>query len=123
MTQGKGKICVYYDGACPKCIKDRRTYEKIAGKAGDNICWIDITEQEEKLCDLGIDPVKAMTELHVKDENDRVLSEMDAYILLMTKVPTLKPIAWLIGLPLIRPMLASIYHFWVNRRLNKSGRL
>ena len=73
--------------------------------------------------EIGIDPHKALTELHVKDENQRILSEMDAYILLMSKVPLLKPLAWLIGLPLIRPLLARIYHWQVSRRLSLSGRL
>ena len=123
MTQSKGKISVYYDGACPKCIKDRQTYEKLAGKAADNVCWVDITGQEKKLSELGIDPIKALTELHVKDENETILTEIDAYILLMAKVPVLQAIAWLIGLPLIRPMIAKIYHWRVNRRLYQSGRL
>jgi len=123
MTQDKGKISVYYDGACPKCVKDRQTYEKLAGKGSDNVCWIDITGQEQKLSELGIDPVKALTELHVKDESERILSEIDAYILLMSKVSVLQFIAWLIGLPLIRPVVARVYHWQVNRRLYQSGRL
>jgi predicted DCC family thiol-disulfide oxidoreductase YuxK len=123
MSQDKAKIIVYYDGACPTCIKDRVNYEKLAGKAGENICWLDITGREEQLREIGIDPHKALTELHVKDENQRILSEMDAYILLMSKVPLLRPLAWLIGLPLIRPLLAKIYHWQVNRRLSHSGRL
>jgi predicted DCC family thiol-disulfide oxidoreductase YuxK len=123
MSQDKTGITVYYDGACPKCVKDRRNYEKLAGKAGENICWFDITGKEEQLRENGIDPHKALTELHVKDENQQILSEMDAYILLMSKVPLLKPLAWLIGLPLIRPLLARIYHWQVNRRLSRSRRL
>ena len=123
MTQEKGKICVYYDGACPKCIKDRQTYEKLAGKTGENVCWVDITGQEQKLREIGIDPAKALTELHVKDENEQILSELDAYFLLMKKVPVLRPVAWLIGLPLIRPLLSGMYHWQVNRRLRRSGRL
>lgn len=123
MTQEKGNINVFYDGACPKCIRDRQTYEKLAGKAGENVCWIDITGQEQKLRELGIDPTKALTELHVKDEKERIFSELDAYILLMSKVPILRPVAWLIGLALIRPLLAGIYHWQVNRRLRHSGRL
>lgn len=123
MTQEKGKISVYYDGACPQCIRDRQTYEKLAGKAGENVCWVDITGQEQKLHELGIDPNKALTELHVKDENEQILSELDAYILLMSKVLVLRPLAWLIGLPLIRPFLATVYHWLVNRRLRRSGRL
>ena len=123
MTQDEGKICVYYDGACPQCLRDRQTYQKLAGKAGDKVCGVDITGQEQKLYELGIDPKKALTELHVKDENERILSELDAYILLISNVSALRPVAWLIGLPLIRPILASIYHGLVNRRLRKSGRL
>jgi predicted DCC family thiol-disulfide oxidoreductase YuxK len=123
MNQDKPKIIVFYDGACPKCVKDRRTYEKLAGKAGENVCWLDITEKDDLLRASGIDPQKALTELHVQDENQRILSEIDAYILLMSKVPLLKPLAWLIGLPLIRPLLAKIYHWQVSRRLRRSGRL
>jgi len=123
MSQNETKIKVYYDGACPKCVKDRATYEKLAGKAGEDVCWIDITGREQQLRQIGIDPRKALTELHVQDENQRILSEMDAYILLMSKVPVLKPLAWLIGLPLIRPLLAKIYHWLVNQRLRRSGRL
>ena len=122
MNQNKPKIIVYYDGACPKCVKDRLNYEKLAGKASENVCWMDITGQEEQLREIGIDPHKALTELHVQDEKQQILAEMDAYILLMSKVPLLKPLAWLIGLPLIRPLLARIYHRQVNRRLRLSGR-
>ena len=123
MNQVKTKIIVYYDGACPKCVKDRQNYEKLAGKAGESVCWMDITGQEEQLREIGIDPRKALTELHVQDENQQILAEMDAYILLMSKVPLLKPLAWLIGMPLIRPLLARIYHWQVNQRLRLSGRL
>jgi predicted DCC family thiol-disulfide oxidoreductase YuxK len=119
----ENKITVYYDGACPICRRDRRHYEKLAGKGGEQVCWFDITGQEERLRELGIDPRKALTELHVCDEQGRLVSELDAYILLMSKVPLLKPVAWLIGLPLIRPLLAWIYHRQVNRRLRKRGLL
>lgn len=114
---------MYYDGACPKCVKDRLNYEKLAGKASESVCWMDITGQEGQLREIGIDPHKALTELHVQDEHQQILTEMDAYILLMSKVPLLKPLAWLIGMPLIRPFLAKIYHWQVNRRLRISGRL
>ena len=123
MNENKGMITVYYDGACQKCIKDRYHYEKLSGSAGKNVYWFDITGKEESLREIGIDPQKALMELHVKNENQQILSEIDAYILLMSKVPRLRPLAWLIGLPLIRPMLSKVYHRQVNRRLRRSGRL
>jgi len=117
------KITVYYDGVCPSCVKDRQSYEKIAGKHGENVCWFDITDQDAQLQELGIDPHKAMTELHVRNEHQQVVSELDAYILLMKRVPRLKPLAWLIGLPLIRQVLSSLYRNMVDSRLRENGRL
>lgn len=119
----KGKITVYYDGACPRCVQDRRNYEKLAGKAGEEVCWFDITGQDDKLREIGIEPRKALTELHVSDENQQIHSELDAYILLMERTFLLKPLAWLVGLPLVRPWLARIYRAGVLKRLRQGGRL
>jgi predicted DCC family thiol-disulfide oxidoreductase YuxK len=123
MNENKGMITVYYDGACPKCVKDRYHYEKLSGSAAKNVSWFDITGQDERLREIGIDPQKALMELHVKNENQQILSEIDAYILLMSKVPRLRPLAWLIGLRLIRQILSKVYHWQVNRRLRHSGRI
>ena len=123
MNQNKGMITVYYDGACPKCVKDRHRYEKLSGNAGKNVCWFDITGQDERLREIGIDPQKALMKLHVKNADQQMLSEIDAYILLMNKVTLLRPLAWLIGLPLVRPMISKVYRWQVDRRLRHSGRL
>lgn len=123
MSKKQNKITVYYDGACPICVKDRQNYEKLAGNRGNDVDWYDITGKDAELCEIGIDPKKALTELHIKDENRKILSELDAYIVLMKKVPVLKPLAWFIGLPLIRPALSRIYHRQVIRRLRREGRL
>jgi hypothetical protein len=58
MSQERGKITVYYDGACPSCIKDRQNYERLAGKNGNDGVWIDITGKDDELCLRGIDPHK-----------------------------------------------------------------
>ncbi len=123
MNEPKHPITVFYDGACPRCVRDRERYEKWAGPAGERVCWFDITGQEERLRALGIDPRRALTELHVLDEHQRLRSELDAYIVLLERVPRLKPLAWLVGRPWIRPGLARLYHWGVQRRLHRSGRL
>lgn len=115
-------LVVYYDGACPGCVRDRRRYEKLAGKHADTVSWLDITGRDEQLAAEGIDPAKALRELHVKDAAGAIHSELDAYILLMRRTAWLKPLAFLIGLPGIRQLVAAAYHAWVNRRLQKTGR-
>jgi len=123
MNEIDPQITVFYDGACPRCVRDRAQYERWAGPAGAQVCWFDITGQDERLRALGLDPRKALTELHVLDEHQRVRSELDAYILLLNRVPRLKPLARLIGRPGIRPWLARLYRWSVERRLRRSGRL
>ncbi|MDQ6971468.1 MAG: DUF393 domain-containing protein [Mariprofundaceae bacterium] len=116
-------ITVFYDGACEKCVRDRGNYEAMAGESGRDVHWFDITGKDKELRKLGINPELALTELHVRDSSGKIHSELDAYILLMSRVPRLKPLAWLIALPLIRPALAALYHRMVSRRLRREGRL
>jgi len=124
MSRTPDRITVFYDGACPACVRDRRRYEQLAGETtAKRVCWVDITGREAQLRQLGVDPALALRELHVQDEQRRLHSEMDAYILLLSQITWLRPLAWLIGLPLIRPTLAALYHWQVNRRLRNSGRL
>jgi len=127
MEHNNAKICVYFDGACPSCIKDRDSYLRLAGKAGQDIEWLDITHKNDELIALGINPKKAVKELHISIESSgqstQILSELDAYIVLMRRTTLLRPLAWLIALPIIRPALSNLYHWLVTRRLTKTGRL
>ena len=122
MRATEPEIAVFYDGACPRCVRDRAQYERWAGPASESVCWFDLTGQDERLRALGIDPRRALTELHVLDAHQRLRSELDAYILLLSRVPRLRPLAWLVGRPWIRPGLARLYRWSVARRLRRSGR-
>ncbi|AYC32139.1 DUF393 domain-containing protein [Pseudomonas cavernae] len=117
------KLKVYYDGACPRCIADRRRYERLSGEHSKTVEWLDISGRDEELRRIGIDPYQALTELHVQDEQGHIHRELDAYILLMGRTRSLKPLAWLLGLPGLRPLLSWGYRHWVLRRLRRSGRL
>ena len=117
------KSTVFDDGAGPRCVRDRTQYEPWAGPASASVCGFDITGQDERRRALGLDPRRALTELHVLDEYPRVRSELEAQILLLNRVPRLKPLAWLIGQPGIRPGRARLSRWRVARRLRQSGRL
>ena len=123
MSERSDTLRVFYDGSCPSCIRDRRQYEKLAGRAGDRVQWVDITGRDDELQAQGIDPDLAIQELHVQDATGQVHRELDAYILLMSRVPVLKPVAWVIGLPVIRPLLSRAYRAMVTRRLERTGRM
>lgn len=111
MSQERHKVTVYYDGACPRYVKDRKNYERLACQYTRDVIWIDITCKDNQLREIGIDPHKALRELHIKDANQTIISGIDAYIVLMRKVLVLKPLAWFIGLPMVRSLLSRIYHW------------
>lgn len=122
MSNRDDNLIVYYDGACPRCVADRQRYERLAGSTGEDVQWVDITGRDDELKQIGIDPERALRELHVRDGKGQIHRELDAYILLMRKTRLLRPLAWLIGLPGIRGLLSRGYHAWVDRRLRASGR-
>ncbi len=36
------KVTVYYDGACPRCVRERQRYQQLSGERGKNVEWFDI---------------------------------------------------------------------------------
>lgn len=123
MNASQHKITVYYDGACPRCVRDRARYERLSAKSGKSAQWVDITGRDAELCQLGIDPQAALRELHVRDALGEIHRELDAYILLMSRVPILRPLAWLIGLPGVRPVVSWLYRTGRVRGLRATHRV
>lgn len=123
MPSVKNKITVFYDGACPSCIADRMRYEWLSGKHGEVVEWFDITNRDEELDHLGIDPKLALSELHIQTEDGQVISEVEAYIVLMQRTLWLKPLALMLKIPIVKPLVAKLYHYVVNRRLKRTGRI
>ena len=123
MKSPNNKITVFYDGACPRCVRDRQQYESKDPQPGTEVAWFDITGRDDELKALGIDPRKALTELHIRTADNKILSELDAYRVLMARIPEYRLLGWLIGLPVIRPLISRLYHHWVTRRLKREGRL
>ncbi|MGS2742538.1 thiol-disulfide oxidoreductase DCC family protein [Halomonas sp. LS-001] len=117
------RLKVYYDGACPGCRRDRARYERWAGETGRDVIWCDLNEHYDELSRKGIDPQAALMSLHIEEANGEIKEGIPAYIALMRRVPRLKPLAWVIGLPGIRHTLRYAYDHWVRRRLKREGRL
>jgi len=86
------KITVYYDQSCPGCVKDRALFERLAGKRAALFSWFDITGQDQALRQRGIDPFKALRELHIEDAHGAIHSEMDEYSITMKKITHLTPL-------------------------------
>ena len=118
----KRSINVFYDAQCPLCRQERRRYERWAGLHGEDIGWLDVSEHERSLREKGVEPAMALRSLHIETAQGQMVEGIDAYRLLMKRIPLLLPVAWLIGLPGIKSALRALYDAWVKRRLKKQGR-
>ncbi|WP_447895634.1 MULTISPECIES: thiol-disulfide oxidoreductase DCC family protein [unclassified Vreelandella] len=116
------KINVYYDGQCPLCRRERRRFERLAGKRGRDVVWCDVAEYEQTLAKHGIARETALRSLHIELEDGRIIEGIDAYRLLMKRIPWLSPGAYIIGLPGIKQGLRRYYDHWVEKRLKRQGR-
>lgn len=116
------QLKVYYDAACPLCRRERQRYESWQ-KAAQGVVWLDVNTHHEHLRARDVDPREALLSLHVEDSAGQFHDGIDAYALLMRRVPRLRPLAWIIGLPIIKPVLTWVYERQVRRRLARDGRL
>ena len=120
--QDTTQLKVYYDAACPLCRRERQRYESWQ-KTAEGVVWLDVNTHHEHLLVRGVVPRDAILSLHVEDESGQFHDGIDAYVLLMRRVPRLRLLGWLIGLPILKPILTYIYEFSVRRRLAREGRL
>lgn len=115
-------IYVFYDAVCPICRNDRARFERWAGKRAGDVQWCDATEHQQVLREKGVALEAALRSLHIEKEDGHIIEGIEAYQLLMMRIPVLRPVAWLIGLPGIKRALRWYYDRWVQRRLKREGR-
>lgn len=100
------RLTVYYDGACPICTTEVRFYRAQAG--GEEIDWVNLQNASE--ADLeGLDREKALSRLHVRDEQGRMLEGIPAFAGLLERLPRLSPLGRLMGLPPFSWIMKALY--------------
>ena len=115
------KITVFYDGACPLCVKEVEKWCKAPFRC--DVEWFDITGQEDQLQKRGIDPELALLELHTKTCDGKIYTSIDSYGLLLSQLNRWRWLGWLMRLPVIKPVLKWNYDWMTRVRLKREGRL
>ncbi len=116
-----GAYTVYYDGGCPRCVREMRWYQRF--DRDNRVRWVDIVGREEEIRAEGIDPRRALLELHLRYADGRLVKGVAAFMVLWRQVPAMRPLAWLVGLPVVRPAVEAWYRWVTVRRLRRTGRL
>lgn len=114
------KVKVYYDAACPSCRRDQRWYDRLAGRS--SVTWCDITGKDDYLVSKGIDPKEALLKLHVETSDGQINKDIEAYMILFSRIYWLRPLVWLLSISWVKEPVRHLYRWSVRRRLGKEGR-
>lgn len=114
------KITVFFDGACPICVREVKRWRNAPFSCP--VEWFDITGQEEALQARGIDPRRAMLQLHIQTESGQTFVSIDSYALLLKQLPRWRWLGVLMSLPVVRPLLGWFYDGLTVMRLKSEGR-
>ncbi|WP_034833642.1 thiol-disulfide oxidoreductase DCC family protein [Endozoicomonas numazuensis] len=114
------KIKVLYDGLCPLCVKEVSRWQNARFRS--EVEWFDITGQEKLLEEWGIDPQKALLELHTLTDDGRVYTSIDSYALLLKQLSAWAWLGWIMSLPGLKQFLKWTYDWMTKVRLKKEGR-
>ena len=107
-------VTVYYDGKCGLCRKEISHYKKIATEG--QFIWSDIAHDAAPLSQLDVSQMDALRRLHATDRNGKLHIGVDAFILIWGQLPTWRPLAILVGLPVVRYIAAMLYNRFADYR-------
>ena len=107
-------VTVYYDGKCGLCQKEISHYKKIATEG--QFIWSDIAHDAAPLSQLDVSQMDALRRLHATDRNGKLHIGVDAFILIWGQLPTCRPLAILVGLPVVRYIAAMLYNRFSDHR-------
>jgi predicted DCC family thiol-disulfide oxidoreductase YuxK len=120
-TDTPDKVTMYHDGDCPLCKFEVKTMQKL--DTANAIHWVDITKDKDALDRAGISYEKAMARVHVKDQNQVMLTGVRGFIEVWKNLPYYRRIVpIIIHVPFLLPVLEFFYTQFAKYRLPLTGK-
>ena len=98
---------VIYNGQCPICAPEVRSYQRQARAAGADLDFADLNEMDLSRYDLTED--QAAKRLHVVQDG-QLISGVDAFLVIWRKLPRTKWLARVVDRPVLRPVAGWVYN-------------
>jgi predicted DCC family thiol-disulfide oxidoreductase YuxK len=112
-------ISVFYDGKCGLCRREIAHYIRIAPEGV--FAWVDITVTPEPFNAHGYAVADGLKALHVRDDAGIMHVGVDAFIAIWLQLPRWHILAWIVRLPIIRPVAQRLYAAFGAWRFKKLG--
>ncbi len=112
------KLTIYYDGACPLCLREIGFYRR--RKGADALAWVDVSEEADAAAGDRIAPdlsrCDALARFHVRDKDGRLRSGARAFAELWAALPTFRPFGVVARTPPIVWVLEGAYRAFLKIR-------
>ena len=113
------RIEVFYDGACPLCVREIRFLRRLDRKG--RIRFTDIASADFRASDYGLTLEAFMSEIHGRLPDGTWIRGVEVFRVLYTCVG-LRPLAWVTRLPIVAGLLDRAYRIFARNRLRWTGR-
>lgn len=115
------QVTMYHDGDCPLCKFEVKAMQKLDSKKA--IRWVDITKDKDALNEAGISYKQAMDRIHVRDENQKMLTGVRGFLAVWEHLPYYRRVVPVIRkVPLLLPLMETVYTVFAKYRLPLTGK-
>ena len=105
---------IYFDGLCLLCSTEIAHYRRLPEASA--VKFIDISSPDFDAASEGLDPRQIHREMHVRDQEGRVHTGVDAFICIWSFFPRYRLAARAARLPIVRALLAVGYSVFARVR-------
>ena len=119
----EGQLNVFYNDDCPICRTEIRHYKGILAERDDQICFHDVNKHCSLALSFGLKKEEMKRRLYLRDPKGRMISGIDAFILIWGRLPYYHHLANFFKLPFIHGLGELIYDqicvpilVWLNHR-------
>lgn len=105
---------VFYDGACPLCVREIGFYRRTRG--GAEIKWVDIAANGDTQIAPGLSKCSALKRLHVEDTSGQIFSGARAFAKIWEALPRFRLLGRLVQLPGVIFIAEGLYRLFLMVR-------
>ncbi len=117
-TGDSPRLTIYYDGACPLCLREIGFYRR--RKGADRLDWIDVSQNADGAADARIAPdltrCDALARFHVRDAQGALHSGARAFAKLWAALPAFRPLGLVAQIPPVIWILEAGYRAFLTIR-------
>lgn len=123
------EIQTFYNGACPVCGHEIRSYARYADREGLPMGWVDINADPDALAGHGLTADDVKRRMHVIDENGQLHRSVEAFLVMWRRMPRYRWLARIVGTPGVKQLswlayegvVAPIIYNWDKRRMRRAA--